>query len=455
MYATNLLSEYVLISLGATLFFSGLVAFCISLSYKTSKGMHAYVLWAALIIPFFLFIHAIGRFGIDLPYLDDYDAFLAYFLKPFDQRLRSIFSYHNEHRIAFARLVAEGVYALKGTLDFRWIILIGNGFFLLLTALLLYGLRKNSALYWWAIPFSWAFLSILLFQNMLWAITAVTSNCVVLFAYLAFRCIDSKKTYYFLWAILFAFLATYTAGSGMFVWICLLAMLFKISLIDHCSVGKFKFLALLMAAVVAVGCYFLSFPPAATATMVLTGRFVINVVLFSAVFCGAAFHFFMPSLIIGLCVIAFASYLLFNLQKIKNNGMLFFLLYLLMTAGTAALFRCEEFGVTGALGFRYRINSLCILFCCSILASELFVLPAKYIRYLCVLATFGFVALNLAAYLLAYPQLITRKEKQMEGLSAWQTHPAGLIYHTNRLEHAQQLLEASKKKGTYDPDIAR
>jgi hypothetical protein len=71
------------------------------------------------------------------------------------------------------------------------------------------------------------------------------------------------------------------------------------------------------------------------------------------------------------------------------------------------------------------------------------------------MATFGFVALNLVAYLIAYPQLITRKENQLKGLSTWKTDPSGLVYHTNRLAYAQHLLEASKKSGTFDADTSR
>jgi hypothetical protein len=455
MYTIDLFSSYVLLSCVATLFFAAAIAFCVYQTPSSFRRLSTFVLWAALIIPFLLFIHAVERFGINVPYLDDYDAFLAYFLKPMSERINVLGACHNEHRILFVRLIAEGIYAVKGTLDFRWIIFIGNGFFLLLTALFLKELKKHSVFFWWSIPFSWAFLSILLFQNMLWAITAVQSNCVVLFAYLAFKGMEVNTPRTFLYALLSALLATYTSGAGMFVWPCLLVMLLKVSWVDHGTVGISKYMALLFIATVAIGLYFIGFSSASSSHISFTANFFMKVLLFAATFCGAALHFFLPSLLVGIAVMAFAVYLLFNLKRIRNNGILFFLLYLLMTAGTAALFRCEEFGVEGALGFRYRINSLCILFCCGLLAQELFVLPIRYCRHLCAMATFGFVALNLVAYLIAYPQLITRKENQLKGLSTWKTDPSGLVYHTNRLAYAQHLLEASKKSGTFDADTSR
>ena len=84
------------------------------------------IFFSLLIIPAIFHLLLIVKLTVNIPRWDDYDVFLNYLNSTNKERLHLLFSQHNEHRIAFVRIVAEIMYQLFGRIDFRLLIFFGN-----------------------------------------------------------------------------------------------------------------------------------------------------------------------------------------------------------------------------------------------------------------------------------------------------------------------------------------
>ena len=84
----------------------------------------------ALFLPVVSLVVLLSFFSVDAPFSDDYDAILAYLVNPFPGRLLHLADFHNEHRIATARIVFESVYWIFGRINFRACMVVGAAFLL-------------------------------------------------------------------------------------------------------------------------------------------------------------------------------------------------------------------------------------------------------------------------------------------------------------------------------------
>ena len=177
----------------------------------------------ALLLPVSYFA-LIMRYGINVPSWDDFDAILGYAIKPAAERFHSLLAQHNEHRIAFTRIISEGLLNLRGCIDFKAIALIGNGF-LVGTFFLMARQLKAHTCY---LPV----LALLLFApvawiNMAWSMAAVQNNGVHFFALAAIMMFFSAKSYPVraMLLLLGGACAAFTSGSGILLFPAILLTL--------------------------------------------------------------------------------------------------------------------------------------------------------------------------------------------------------------------------------------
>ena len=451
MYTLQLFTPYSLIAISCAGLFSFAVGWIVWASGCGLSRLRLAVLTFAVILPFVLFILAVATLSINVPFWDDYDAILGYLVRTPSERMGHLFAFHNEHRIAFARLVVEAIYRLTGTFDFRVMIYAGNALFLLYVALLLRRLTWHAVVpSWWVVPVAWSLLSILMYENMLWALTSVTSNAVLLFAWLSLLSLErGGRAGWFAASLAFGVLSTFTSGAGLFIWFCMAGMIAKRWYFEGVRLSPAKLALLVVVAGVAVAGYLHGFHGQGEGALGKALTHPLNVFTYAALFCGASMHFPALAFPCGIGVMVVAFLLLFWVGRIRDNVTFFFLGFLLCSVFSAALFRCGDLP-TQALSFRYRVIAVSILVCCGLLVYEQVVQPFKRdTRRLCAVMAAFCIFGNLSAFLLAYPQLVARRDRQLEGIKNWPSDCSGLVYPDTK--RASEVLENSVKSGVYRP----
>ena len=180
----------------------------------------------------------INRYAVDVPKADDYNAILEFLYRyksagSFGEKTDLIFAQHNEHRIMLGRLAVLADYAIFGEVNFRHLIFFGNLMLGGLFVVFYFFFReyvKMPAYYFLPVPL--VIFNLCPIENYLWAMTGIAGIGVILFAFLSIYFLltraDLPYNLKFALSIFFAFVATFTIGSGFLVLVTgLVALLFE------------------------------------------------------------------------------------------------------------------------------------------------------------------------------------------------------------------------------------
>ena len=454
------------------LYVSGGIAFVVALAFGWSVAYKAreylpvpvrLLRGLSWYLPVALFGYAVVSLSVNVPVWDDYDALLSYLALPGNARVSHVFDFHNEHRIAIVRGVAELVMlAGGGVFDFRGMICVGNLIALAYAFLLV---RKLPPA--WGAAFLWAFLSLLTYENMLWALTAVQSNAVLFFAWVSLFCLERaqwiscgtgvslKAGLLFSGVLVSAVFCTLTSGSGLFIWPCLGLFLVghwwqeKTDRVARATFPIWRLACVVLVGAIVWGLYLRGMPPSGNAEGEPVWRHPFTALAYGIVFCGGIAHFLPLACLAGVCVVAAVVYVLPKFRQCRDQTTLCFLLFLLCAAGSATLFR-SSFGIEQALSFRYRVIAVSIAWCCCVLLNERWSGQwDSLIRWGSAGFTFCCVFLNLAAYFIGYPLLAERRDNLMAGIRKWPEISADLSYPSNRLDHADGILKECAVRGIW------
>ena len=183
---------------------------------------------AAMLWPIIRYAQVVWQYALNIPLQDDFDAGLEFIDKyafqphTFSEKLKLIFSQHNEHRIVLDRLAFITDYNLTGQLNFRELMFFGNlAIPCLFAVLLAISFRQEKGVRRW---FFWLPLAFLLFQLVYWELTIWGMASIQNFYVLVFVCASLAALYQApsrpLWfgvALLMAVVATYTSSNGLLV----------------------------------------------------------------------------------------------------------------------------------------------------------------------------------------------------------------------------------------------
>lgn len=188
--------------------------------------------WILLTIaPIVLYFYFLSQYAVNIPKWDDHalkafllefhdgDGFLAKFLTFFKQ--------HNEHRIAFDRVITLLVANIHGSIEYRWLMWIGNFTLLGIIGVFLKVFQKNNLPFIFFVPIPLIIFQLQLWENTFWGMASLQNFGILLFVLALIYFISINKQSSFLWSIVLAFLATYTSGNGMLafpVCICILIL---------------------------------------------------------------------------------------------------------------------------------------------------------------------------------------------------------------------------------------
>ncbi len=405
----------------------------------------------------------IMRYGINIPYWDDFDAILNSVRVSPMHRLRALLAQHNEHRIAVTRLVAEGMFYLRGHIDFKYFALIGNCFLAGTFCLFAGQLKKH--------PLCLPVLACLVFapvawSNMIWSMAAVQNNGVHFFALasmMAFFSATSRplKTVFL---FLLGTCATFTSGSGIFLFPALLFTLMGQRLTMHrlntdsnlsVNLSDLAIVALLLIFVSAV--YFANYthPPGHPSTTIVLASPLqaLNYFLsFAGSFVVSAGGTQFLSLLVGGILIAGFVMLTLCGAHTKSPALFSFALYLLIT-GLAATVTRMGFGISQALSDRYRINSLLLLGSLFVMTVRL--LPRESLRrhfsavfFACVLLLYVY------SWTWAVSEMTAHRKVLITETAKWFSFGRGLYYPREGMNHAGAIMDEAIAKEVWMPPAA-
>lgn len=163
-----------------------------------------------------LYLITVWRFSVDIPYADDYDAILAFINSVAELDIKSltlsILHQHNEHRIAFNRIIELLSFKLSGNVNFSQLIWIGNvGWFLVIGIFWRWARKKGVSL----IEFCPVVITLLAFSHhelMTFAMASIQQYYQLLFCILGVYFMVSNRIYN---AMFFYILGMFSGGGGV------------------------------------------------------------------------------------------------------------------------------------------------------------------------------------------------------------------------------------------------
>lgn len=189
--------------------------------------------WATpllLIIPALCFATFVWAYAADVPWFDDIESFAGFLLQyrgasTGAEKIHLLLKPNNEHRILFAKLTTLLVYALNGTLNFRWFI--GIAFLCLLGIVgVLYRLFQSFRVpLLWFLPVTLLLLQPQFYLTSIWAITGLQHQAVVFLLMTSLYLLASGSSRRFGLAFLPQLLASFSMSNGLFGWVAGAAVL--------------------------------------------------------------------------------------------------------------------------------------------------------------------------------------------------------------------------------------
>jgi hypothetical protein len=306
-----------------------------------------------LFLPIIFYSYIQFRFSANIPILDDYDAvlnFLNNFLESDNlaDKLRLIFSQHNEHRIVFTRIVVLAQYYIFGQVNFAMLAFLGNlgWYFTIPIFFLLFKKLNLSLFYFLPVPY-------LAFQlchySISWSMMTLQNYYVVLFAICSFYFLTEKENLFN--SLIFSIMAFFTSGSGVIVPFMAIFYLFLQK--------KWKD----MFVVICISCflliiYFANYiKPEGHPSIAGNIKNIGNLLLYFFAYLGSLIKYKWAAVFFGL--LTFIYFIYFVIKKYHSKYIFFFLIltYVLLT-GFILSFTRSGFGFTQATSSRYTIYSV-------------------------------------------------------------------------------------------------
>ena len=177
-----------------------------------------------IILPIFFFILMLFTYAVNVPWMDDTDAFpdfLGRFLeaKNFDEKLWLMFKPNNEHRIVYAKLVNLLHYAITGTLNMRTLTILSNITLLGMLWIFLRVIKEQKLPTYYFLPIPLLLLHPQYYLTSIWTITGFQYQPVVFFGLLGVYLLSKNTLWTFLGAAFAAFFDSFTMSNGLFYWI--------------------------------------------------------------------------------------------------------------------------------------------------------------------------------------------------------------------------------------------
>lgn len=186
-----------------------------------TKGALKIILSLILLIPIVLYFVVWDYYAINVPKWDDHPLKQFVFdyahADHWKDKIHALFKQHNEHRIAFTRLITWIDFKLFGAINYRHLMIAGNVMLLALLPLWNLILKNNRKPLFALLPIPFLWLSLAFWENMYWGMASIQNFGVITFVLWALYLCVNPKNIFFALSILLSFAAVCTSPNGMFV----------------------------------------------------------------------------------------------------------------------------------------------------------------------------------------------------------------------------------------------
>ncbi|RYF78212.1 MAG: hypothetical protein EOO39_02020 [Cytophagaceae bacterium] len=162
-----------------------------------------------------------ANLAVNVPKWDDHA--LKAFLIALEQEtspvgwFRQVVKQHNEHRIAYDRLLTWADYTLFGKLSFKRLMIYGDLSLLALVALFGFFLKQYvRPWYLFLPPVAFFIINLAQWENLYWALSSIQNFSIVIWSLASLFFLSHQ--YRIGWAIALAMVATLVSGNGFLVW---------------------------------------------------------------------------------------------------------------------------------------------------------------------------------------------------------------------------------------------
>lgn len=400
---------------------------------------------------------------VNVPYWDDYGAFIKYFSEPWPDRWSHLFDFHNEHRIVTTRLIADGIAAINGgAFNFRAMMAVGNLIQLAYAAAWVFVFRKSRLGIAASVPVVWLLLSFIHYENSCWALCSVQNVIVVALTFAAcllFARRGQGRTA-FAWALLCGVAATFSSGGGLLVWPSLIAMELSEPLGEEGCWGKglgnvarhakrnvARLAILASVAAIATCVYLHGFPGGTTEQVNGATTRIANGILFFAAFLGGIVPLYPAALALGFALLPFVVFLAVRYPRIRHPEVFWFMAAEIATMLSASVFRSSD--PHAAVSSRYCIVSCSVFAAIVFLCLEQIKLSDRLAKWGLAAMTAGVVLYTTAFLALGAPLFYQRNELMRRNILTWPAHIEGL--RSGSPEEDGEYLRMCVERGVYNP----
>lgn len=161
---------------------------------------------------------------VDVPWMDDIDAFLGFIIGYLDARTVAEKFYwllvpNNEHRILTGKLITLAMYNLTGTVNFRWLVFAGFAFLLGLLAIFYRVFRSTGLPVLAFVPVPFLLLQPQYYLTTTWAITSLQHQVVVGMVIATLYLLADGERNRFAGGLGLQILTSFSMSNGLFGWV--------------------------------------------------------------------------------------------------------------------------------------------------------------------------------------------------------------------------------------------
>lgn len=400
---------------------------------------------------------------VNVPYWDDYRAFIQYFSEPWPTRWAHLFDFHNEHRIVTTRLIADALAALNGSrFNFKTMMAVGNLIQLTYAYAWLFLFRKSRFGIIAGIPALWLLTSFIHYENSCWALCSVQNVIVVALSFAA--CVlfakRGQNQFALTGTLLCGIAATFSSGGGLLVWPSLIGMELALPITkatgwrtglagisSHIRASAGRILILVVIASISTCCYLHGFPGGTTEQVADAATRAENGTLFFVAFLGGIVPLYPAALALGIAMLPFLVLIVIRYPRIRHPEVFWFMAAEIATMLSATIFRSSD--PHAAVSSRYCIVSCSVFASISFLFIEVVAVPEKFAKWGLTAMTAGVILYTTAFLAVGAPLFARRNELMRHNILTWPDHPEGL--RSADPENDSVYLNKCVERGVYDP----
>lgn len=175
-------------------------------------------------IPILCFSLLLYTYIVDVPWMDDIDAFLSFIVGYIDaptaeRKLYWLLSPNNEHRILTGKLLTLLCYKLLGAVNFRWLIFAAFAFLLLLLGIFYRVFRSTGLPLLAFVPIPFLLLQPQYYLTTTWAITSLQHQVVVAMVIAVVYLLADEGRNRFGIGLFLQVLTSFSMSNGLFGWV--------------------------------------------------------------------------------------------------------------------------------------------------------------------------------------------------------------------------------------------